>query len=349
MAFDINEYLRRFVLAGLPFLAAGPAACTQNRAPAERVPLLVGGAACSSRTVYRAEGSRFAAKTLNVGFEPHDPRWSDLFAACTDESLHCGRLCTEILQASGASTVALFDCELGCDAHGGGVAAITFSTAVLGRRPEGFAGAVPTAPGTSLASYFAACAEMEGVSVTAFLTLADNLGRFGAPNTLVARARLAAADEVRHFAAMRALTRRYGQEGPQFPRPTRPSESRSLEAIATENATEGCVAETYAAVVALWQAQTARDSVVRAAMTKIATDEGRHAALGWDVDAWARTQLSDRACIALSNARARAGEALARTSAAAADESLVREAGIPTSTAAAFLAASLQARVWAKV
>lgn len=343
MAFNINDYLRRFVLAGLPFF--GAVSCAQNRTPGEQVAPL-SAADCSARTVYAGTGSGFAGKTLNVGFAPDDPRWSDLFAACTNEDLHCGRLCTEILMASGHSTVALFNCELGCDAQGGAVATISFSTAVPGRRPAGFAGEVPTAPGTSLASYFSACAEMEGASVTAFLALADDLEGFGAPETLVARARSAARDEVRHFSTMRNFARRYGGDAPGIPKPARPPRGRSLEAVAIENVTEGCVAETYAAVVSLWQAQTAHDPAVRAAMITVAADEGRHAALAWDVDAWARTQLRGTASVDLSAVRARAGETLARASAVPADETLIREAGVPPATAAAFLAGSLQARVW---
>lgn len=346
MAFDINEYLRRFVLAGLPLFgaAAGAAACSQGQGPGQQVTPLTN--VCSARTVYVAPNASPPGRTLNVGFAPDDPRWSDLFAACTKEDLHCGRLCNEILMASGNSTVALFNCELGCDAQGGAVATITFSTAVPGRRPEGFAGDVPTAPGTSLARYFRACAEMEGASVTAFLALADDLAGLGAPEHLISRARSAARDEVRHFSTMRRLARRYGGDAPAMPKPARPPRGRSLEAVAIENVTEGCVAETYAAVVALWQAQTATDPAVRAAMATVAADEGRHAALAWDVDAWARTELRDTASVDLSALRARAGEALARASAVTVDETLIREAGVPPATAAAFLAGSLQARVW---
>ena len=52
---------------------------------------------------------------------------------------------------------------------------------------------------------------------------------------------------------------------------------RELEAIAIENAVEGCVRESFGALLATWQAKTAGDARVRAAMKRIARDETRHA------------------------------------------------------------------------
>jgi hypothetical protein len=80
---------------------------------------------------------------------------------------------------------------------------------------------------------------------------------------------------------------------PRFGRVTR-VKPRALEAIAIENAIEGCVRETFGALVAAWQAREARDPVVRAVMKRIARDETNHASLGWAIDTWARTRL-DRA------------------------------------------------------
>jgi len=57
----------------------------------------------------------------------------------------------------------------------------------------------------------------------------------------------------------------------------------ALVDVALENAVEGCVRETYGALIATRQAEAASDPVVRRAMRKIAADETAHAALSWDV------------------------------------------------------------------
>ncbi len=89
---------------------------------------------------------------------------------------------------------------------------------------------------------------------------------------------------------MTAAAHRYGARPPAFvvdpPRP------RSLAALARENAVEGCVRETWAALLAAYQAMSAEDPAFRALMAEVAVDERRHAELAWAIDAWARTRLS---------------------------------------------------------
>jgi hypothetical protein len=65
--------------------------------------------------------------------------------------------------------------------------------------------------------------------------------------------------------------------------------------VAIENAREGCVRETYGALVATWQSHTARDPKIRAAMRTIATDETRHGDLGWAIAEWAQGRLPSAA------------------------------------------------------
>ena len=60
-----------------------------------------------------------------------------------------------------------------------------------------------------------------------------------------------------------------------------------------ENAVEGCVRETYGAVIGHYQAACALDPVVRDVMRVIAEDEIRHAELAWHVAAWLEPQLSN--------------------------------------------------------
>ena len=62
--------------------------------------------------------------------------------------------------------------------------------------------------------------------------------------------------------------------------------------VPLENAIEGCVRETYGAVVNLVEARASSDPVVRKAMRSIADDECRHAELAWAVAAWLRPRLT---------------------------------------------------------
>jgi hypothetical protein len=57
---------------------------------------------------------------------------------------------------------------------------------------------------------------------------------------------------------------------------------------------EGCVRETFGALVAHYQSSRARDPELRAALARIARDETRHAALSWALHAWLDRRL-DRA------------------------------------------------------
>ncbi|HEY2366099.1 MAG TPA: ferritin-like domain-containing protein, partial [Polyangiaceae bacterium] len=141
-----------------------------------------------------------------------------------------------------------------------------------GRRPEGL---VPrdARSASSVGAFFAHAAHLEAASVYAFARMRGELRTLRAPSRLVSRATRAIADERRHARVVSALARRYGGT-PSRPRVKR-TRRRSVEAIAIENATEGCVRETFAALVAHWQALHARDPIVRAAYARIARDETR--------------------------------------------------------------------------
>jgi len=158
---------------------------------------------------------------------------------------------------------------------------------VVGRRPEGFGS---SARRSSLGQFFAGCAELEAASVPAFVRLGRELVAHGAPRALVRRARLAAAEEVRHAQIVGALARRFGVT-PRWPR-VPVGCVRPLEHVARENAMEGCVRETYGALVARYQAVHAREAVIRNVYGRIAVDEARHAGLSWDVARWADRRLS---------------------------------------------------------
>ncbi|NOU34391.1 MAG: hypothetical protein HOO96_41390 [Polyangiaceae bacterium] len=169
---------------------------------------------------------------------------------------------------------------------------------VCGRRPEGFVETPRHAVG--LGATFASMAELEAASVHAFARLAEELAALGAPVRLVARARAAQRDEVRHARTMGALAR---AEGAEAVHPERPVWSpRTALEMARENAIEGCVFETYGAAVASLQAARSPRADVRAAMARIAVDERAHAALAWDVDAWLRERLDQEDRISVQHA-----------------------------------------------
>jgi hypothetical protein len=72
--------------------------------------------------------------------------------------------------------------------------------------------------------------------------------------------------------------------GASVPSPrVRHTRARSLDAVACENAVEGCVHETFGAAVAVMQSERAREPSCRDAMKRIAADEIRHAELAWAV------------------------------------------------------------------
>lgn len=160
----------------------------------------------------------------------------------------------------------------------------------IGRRPEGLITPPAHTARAPLAALFAEIARLEAASVFAFERLARELARLDAPAELIAQAGRAALDEIRHARITGALARRYGAE-PGVPSLARLPE-RSRFAIALENAVEGCVRETYGALVAHHQARLARDPQVRAALHTIAADETRHAELAWQIAAWLEPQLT---------------------------------------------------------
>jgi hypothetical protein len=152
-------------------------------------------------------------------------------------------------------------------------------------------------------------------------------------------------DEARHFQQVRALARRYRGPAPARPDPPLPRD-RDLGAIACHNAVEGCVRETFGAVVAAWQAQTAIDPVVRQTMTAVARDEAAHAQLAWDVHAWALDKLDGRGQAAVAEARAQAVTELVGAAGAPVEPALVRAAGLPAPHLARWLATQAAASIW---
>lgn len=213
-------------------------------------------------------------------------------------------------------------------------------TAVEGRRPA----ALQLADGQAdcdVGAFFAEAAQLEAASITAFAILADELAFHGAPAELVAAARRAEADEIRHTRMTTALAHAFNAS-PGEPQVTRPP-VRSLLAIALENAVEGCVREAFGAFMASYQGSRADDKRVRRAMAGIARDEIRHAELAFAVAAWITPQLrvEDQATVKLAQQQAMAE--LAREVARPVSLPLLTTAGLPPSAASlSFLHAHAQ-------
>jgi hypothetical protein len=209
-----------------------------------------------------------------------------------------------------------------------------------GRRPPGLVPA--TVHSETIGALFAEAARLEAASVPAFKLLARELTAHGAPAALVRAARSAARDEVRHTKATAALARRYRAKALK-PTVAPLPRKRSLEAIALENAVEGCVRETYGALVALWQTRAAADPVVAAAMVPIARDETRHAELAWKVAAWASPRLSPTARRRVAKARARAFANLRAEAMLPLPAAQIALAGLPSPVTATRLLDALEA------
>ncbi|MBN8230367.1 hypothetical protein JYK02_22920 [Corallococcus macrosporus] len=203
-----------------------------------------------------------------------------------------------------------------------------------GRRPEGLCSDGAVATGTpALGALFARMAHLEAASVPAFERLADELAGHGAPRHLVQAARRAAKDEVRHASAMESLARSHGAPMPELK--VEPFQARTLEALAIENAVEGCVRETFGALLAGWQARTAEDAKVRESLATIAPDELMHAELSWAIDAWAMERLSPEARERVNAARREAWRELEQdASTSHLPDEVTRPSGLPSTAMA---------------
>lgn len=211
------------------------------------------------------------------------------------------------------------------------------SSACVGRRPAGFVSPErPQSRASEVARYLSGMAGLEAAAVHAFRQLADELRGLGAPPDLVARAEAAAEDEVRHANAVGALARRRGADEPATE--VHLSPLRSAYGLALDNAVEGCVRETFGALVGTYQSLAATDPEVANEMRTIAIDETRHAELSWDVDAWLRGQLTGPQRAEIAKAQARAVTELRQELGQAPSALLESELGLPSpSTAIAML------------
>jgi hypothetical protein len=167
-----------------------------------------------------------------------------------------------------------------------------------GRAPTGLEPLPTHASVDALGRYWLELQYLEAASVPAFRELAAELTQHGAPRDLVARARRAAAEEVQHAAlAARELLKR-GLTAAALQR-RRVDGARPLVELARENAREGCVSESFGALLAGHQATAASTPELRTTFARIAREEADHAQLAWDIQTWAMGQMvpEDRAAV----------------------------------------------------
>ncbi|NOJ92979.1 ferritin-like domain-containing protein [Corallococcus coralloides] len=214
-----------------------------------------------------------------------------------------------------------------------------------GRRPVGLQEARAEGHGDARGAWFANAARLEAASIHAFLRLREELALHGAGQALQDAALASAEDEVRHAEVTTRLARRFGAEPPLPSVASVPL--RSLREVLLDNAVEGCVRETYSALLAHHQALHAEDAEIREAMARIAEDETRHAGLSWDIDAWAAPRLSEEERSALREARRQALAVLRAEMAVPLDARLSTEAGLPSPAVALALLDSLEQELWA--
>ena len=281
--------------------------------------------------------------------DPPDANRPDVFTGCAtgsidpDPALCCKNppdpACRS--QGSGDANHCALDCPAVCEkvapgsSKGGGFDSCYWTTSAssakisytcgqcgVGRIPGD---TEPCGAGLVIGDRLARQAYYEAASVVAFDRLADVLARSGAPKALVKRVRRASADESRHTATFTRLARAHGVEATS---PALGAASPTLFDLALENAREGCVRETYGALVLLHQATHAADPGLRAAFASVARDEIAHAALSWDLARWFESRLDVSERTRVRQAQRDAERAL-RADAGGEPDAVDRELGLP--------------------
>ncbi|MCB9741568.1 MAG: ferritin-like domain-containing protein [Alphaproteobacteria bacterium] len=139
-----------------------------------------------------------------------------------------------------------------------------------------------------LGAWWQEVAALEHASVASFARFTLQLMALGAPPELLAETQAAAADEVRHAQLA------YGLASAYLGAPVGPGALALGDlAVETDRAaalraliTEACVGETLGVAEAQAAAARCEDPAVRAALSGIAEDEARHAALAWRALRW---------------------------------------------------------------
>jgi hypothetical protein len=267
--------------------------------------------------------------------------WEPVTEDCYLPIGQCARICNRLLRPCHAYGDSCVDGSIPKDKPVVIECAICPGSA--GRRPEAFV-AVATKNASPLGAYFADLASLEAASIEAFGRLRAELASFEAPSELVEEAERARRDEIAHARSMSRLAKRNGVK-PSARVPAARRAKRSLFEVARENMVEGCVRETFGAVVAAWQAEHAHETM-RADLAQIAEDELRHAALAWSVAAWSSERLTDDERAAIGAAAAEAVDDLVRATQQPVHADL-SDAGVPDGPTQRRMLERLRDTLWA--
>jgi len=152
-----------------------------------------------------------------------------------------------------------------------------------GGRPYG----APVIAGAALVERWLAAAQAEHASVASFARASLELLAVGAPPSLIAACHRAALDELRHTSACLAIASRLaGRELAVAPVAALAPRGGGVVRVAVDTYLEGCVAETFGALVAARALDGCTDADATRALRRIARDEARHAELAWQIVAW---------------------------------------------------------------
>ena len=135
-------------------------------------------------------------------------------------------------------------------------------------------------------------AQAEHASVAAFAGFVSELLTLGAPSSLVMAAQQAMGDEIHHAKACFSLMSAFmGKSyGPGvYPQATMGG-TFSMENMLRNLVLDGCINETIAAAIADAESEYALDAEIREILSKIATDERKHATLAWKTLHWVLKQ-----------------------------------------------------------
>ncbi|MGH1346558.1 MAG: hypothetical protein ACRBN8_33645 [Nannocystales bacterium] len=275
-----------------------------------------GGAGSSSGT--RSDGG--GSTSAGIG-------WDDVDLICDDL---CAAVLCNVSDSEAGGEPLQGACEFSeLDAEGGVAMTCCYSVFEMGGR--GHACIEPMRrgqPDQDLADVLAHAYFSEAASVLAFDRLAQELGELGCPEPMLRRVRDASEDEARHARIVRSLCEQHARL-PAEPR-ERPVALRSMLEIAIENAVEGCVRETAAALIAFHQSERAADPSVAAAMRSIAPDELRHAALAWDLHDWLMSKLSPAEGTRVREALEESVDTLLKRTQAPHPRAICRALGLPS-------------------
>jgi hypothetical protein len=165
-------------------------------------------------------------------------------------------------------------------------------TGALAHTPDARAGAFDARAGA--ARQWRENGRTEHASVASFARLTLDLMALGAPPALVAAANQDALDEIRHteacFGLAQALDGRAESPGPfpeaQTARSLPRARSFALATLAVNSLVDGALHEGVSARVLAKLARHCETPPIADLLKRIAADEGRHAAHGWDVVEW---------------------------------------------------------------